>query len=58
MSVCATTALNVLYALGFFAGLGLSGFWLIKRAVNIRTAREGAVLAALALLLSIGLRLG
>ena len=51
MSVCATTSLNVLIALGFFAGLGLSGFWLIERAGNIRTARVGAVLAALALLL-------
>ena len=51
MSVCATTSLNVLIALGFFAGLGLSGFWLIERAGNIRTVRVGAVLAALALLL-------
>ena len=51
MSVCATTSLNVLIALGFFAGLGLSGFWLIERAGNIRTARVGAVLAVLALLL-------
>ena len=51
MSVCATTSLNVLIALGFFAGLGLSGFCLIERAGNIRTARVGAVLAALALLL-------
>lgn len=51
MSVCATTSLNVLVALGFFAGLGLSGFWLIERIGNIRTARVGAVLAALALLL-------
>ena len=51
MSVCATTSLNVLIALGFFAGLGLSGFWLIERAGNIRTARVGAVLAALAVLL-------
>jgi len=51
MSVCATTALNVLIALGFFAGLGLSGFWLIERAGNIRTAKVGAVLAALALML-------
>jgi len=47
MSVCATTSLNVLIALGFFAGLGLSGFWLIERAGNFRTAR----VAALALLL-------
>ena len=54
MSVCATTSLNVLIALGFFAGLGLSGFWLIERAGNIRTARVGAVLAALALLLMLG----
>ena len=51
MSVCATTSLNVLIALGFFFGLGLSGFWLIERAGNIRTARVGAVLAASALLL-------
>ena len=51
MSVCATTSLNVLIALGFFGGLGLSGFWLIKRVGNIRTARVGAVLAALALML-------
>ena len=51
MSVCATTALNVLIALGFFAGLGLSGFWLIERDGNIRTARVGAVLAALASML-------
>ena len=48
MSVCATTSLNVLIALGFFGGLGLSGFWLIERVGNIRTARVGAVLAALA----------
>ena len=51
MSFCATTSLNVLIALGFFAGLGLSGFLLIERAGNIRTARVGAVLAALALML-------
>ena len=51
MSVCATTSLNVLIALGFFAGLVLSGFWLIERVGNIRTARVGAVLAALALML-------
>ena len=51
MSVCATASLNVLIALGFFAGLGLSGFCLIERVGNIRTARVGAVLAALALLL-------
>ena len=51
MSVCATTSLNVLIALGFFGGLGLSGFWLIERVGNIRTARVGAVLAALALML-------
>ena len=51
MSVCATTSLNVLIALGFFGGLGLSGFWLIERVGNISTARVGAVLAALALML-------
>ena len=51
MSVCATTSLNVLIALGFFGGLGLSGFWLIERVGNIRTARVGAVLAALALMM-------
>ncbi|MCB4393513.1 BCD family MFS transporter [Synechococcus sp. HB1133] len=51
MSVCATTSLNVLIALGFFGGLGLSGFWLIERVGNICTARVGAVLAAFALML-------
>ena len=54
MSVCATKSLNVLIALGFFGGLGLSGFWLIERAGNIRTARVGVVLAALAFLLMLG----
>ena len=54
MSVCATTSLNVLIALGFFAGLGLSGFWLIERFGNIRTARVGALLASAALLLMLG----
>ena len=51
MSVCATTALNALIALGFFAGLGLSGFVLIQRYGSIRMARLGAVLAAAALAL-------
>ena len=51
MSVCATTSLNVLIAVGFFGGLGLSGFWLIERVGNIKTARIGAVLAAAALML-------
>ena len=51
MSVCATTALNVLLAVGFFLGLGLSGFQLIERIGNIRTARIGAVLAVIALAL-------
>ena len=51
MSVCATTALNALIALGFFAGLGLSGFVLIQRYGSIRIARLGAVLAAAALAL-------
>ena len=49
MGVCATTSMNVLIALGFCGGLGLSGSWLIERAGNIRTARVGEVLAALAL---------
>ena len=31
MSVCATTSLNLLVELGFFAGLALSGFVLIQR---------------------------
>lgn len=51
MSVCATTALNALIALGLFAGLGLSGFVLIQRYGSIRIARLGAVLAAAALAL-------
>ena len=56
MSVCATTSLNVLLALGFFGGLALSGFVLIQRFGTIRIARYGAVLAssALALMLLAG----
>ena len=51
MSVCATTALNMLLAVGFFVGLGLSGFVLIERCGVKFTARLGAVLAAVALVL-------
>lgn len=56
MSVCATTSLNVLVALGFFGGLALSGFVLIQRFGTIRIARVGAFLAssALALMLLAG----
>ena len=49
MSVCATTSLNALIAVGFFGGLGLSGFQLIERIGTIRTARGGALLAVAAL---------
>lgn len=49
MSLCATTALNALMAMGFFVGLGLSGFLLVERMGNIRTAQLGAVLAMSAL---------
>ena len=51
MSVCATTALNALLAAGFFMGLVVSGFQLIERFGNIRTAQLGAGFAVLALLL-------
>ena len=51
MSVCATTSLNVLVALGFFGGLALSGFVLIQRFGTIRIARFGAFLASAALAL-------
>ncbi len=51
MSLCATTALNALMAMGFFVGLGLSGFVLVERMGNIRTAQLGAVLAVTALAL-------
>ena len=49
MSICATTSLNVLVALGFFGGLALSGFVLIQRFGTIRVARFGAFLASSAL---------
>ena len=51
MNVCATTALNALMAIGFFVGLGLSGFLLVERMGNLRTAQIGAVLATTALVL-------
>ena len=51
MSVCATTALNALLAAGFFMGLVVSGFQLIERFGDIRTAQLGAGFAVLALLL-------
>ena len=51
MSICATTALNAFLAVGFFVGLGLSGFLLVDWIGNINTARLGAVFAAIALAL-------
>ena len=51
MSLCATTALNSLMAIGFFVGLGVSGFLLIERIGNIRTAQLGGILASMALVL-------
>ena len=51
MSLCATTALNALMAIGFFVGLGVSGFLLIERIGNIRTAQLGGILASMALVL-------
>lgn len=51
MSLCATTALNAFLALGFFVGLGVSGFLLIERIGNIRTAQLGGILAVMALIL-------
>jgi BCD family chlorophyll transporter-like MFS transporter len=51
MSICATTALNAFLAVGFFIGLGLSGFCLVGWIGNVSTARLGAVLAAIALAL-------
>ena len=49
MNICATTALNALLAVGFFVGLGLSGFRLVDWIGNINTARLGAVFASIAL---------
>ena len=49
LSVCASTSLNALIAVGFLGGLGLSGFQLIERIGTIRTARGGALLAVAAL---------
>ena len=51
MNVCAKTALNGLMAIGFFVGLGLSGFLLVERMGNISTAQIGAVFATTALVL-------
>ena len=51
MTICATTALNAFLALGFFVGLGVSGFLLVERMGNIRTAQIGAVLGTTALAL-------
>ena len=51
MSICATTALNAFLAVGFFVGLGLSGFQLVHRIGNIRTAQFGAVFASISLAL-------
>ena len=51
MSLCATTALNALMAIGFFVGLGLSGFLLVERMGNVRTAQLGAIFATTALAL-------
>ena len=51
MSICATTALNAFLAIGFFVGLGLSGFRLVDWIGNVSTARLGAVFAAIALAL-------
>ena len=51
MSICATTALNALLAVGFFVGLGLSGFRLVDWIGNINTARLGAVFASISLAL-------
>ena len=49
MNICATTALNAFLAIGFFVGLGLSGFRLVDWIGNINTARLGAVFASIAL---------
>lgn len=51
MSICATTALNAFWVVGFFVGLGLSGFQLVHRIGNIRTAQFGAVFASIFLAL-------
>ncbi len=51
MSICATTALNAFLAVGFFVGLGLSGFLLVHWIGNIRTAQIGAVFASISLAL-------
>ena len=51
MSICATTALNAFLAVGFFIGLGLSGFRLVDWIGNINTARLGAIFASIALAL-------
>ena len=51
MSICATTALNAFVAVGFFVGLGLSGFCLVGWIGNVSTAKLGAIFSAIALAL-------
>ena len=51
MSICATTTLNAFIAVGFFVGLGLSGFYLVGWIGNVSTARLGAVITSIALAL-------
>ena len=51
MNICATTALNAFFALGFLVGLLSSGFQLVPRFGMVRTCQLGAVLASTALVL-------
>ena len=51
MNICATTALNAFFALGFLVGLLSSGFQLVPRFGMVRTSQLGALLAATALVL-------
>ena len=53
MNVCATTALNAFYALGFLVGLLISGFLLVPRLGMVRTSQLGALLASSALMLMV-----
>ena len=51
MNICATTALNAFFALGFLVGLLSSGFQLVPRFGMVRTSQLGALLASAALVL-------
>ncbi len=51
MNICETTSLNALLAIGFLAGLLISGFQVVPRFGMLRGSQTGAVMASLSLAL-------